>query len=208
MKAIARIWAGVTLAAVFVLACNDDGIGPGGFEQCTGWSAWETSSYILPYPAGSAYTVIQGNCSLPGNGHRGSSRYAYDFDMPIGSSFVAARAGTVVAVEESHLDGQVGITAPDNYIVVEHADGSAALYAHITNNGSLVAVGAPVTQGQLLGFSGNTGNTGNIPHLHFAVHVCDPVAEGLEVCPSAPSNFRNTEPNPQGLLVGRSYTAQ
>jgi murein DD-endopeptidase MepM/ murein hydrolase activator NlpD len=72
----------------------------------------------------------------------------------------------------------------------------------------LVALGAPVTQGQVLGFSGNTGNTGNIPHLHFSVHICDPVADGLEVCPTSPSNFRNTDPNPQGLVVGRRYTAQ
>jgi hypothetical protein len=48
--------------------------------------------------------VIQGNCAPPGNGHRGVNRYGYDFGMAIGTSFVAARGGTVIQVEESHFD--------------------------------------------------------------------------------------------------------
>lgn len=38
---------------------------------------------LLPYPVGTAYRVSQGNCSPPGNGHRGSERYGYDFEMAL-----------------------------------------------------------------------------------------------------------------------------
>jgi murein DD-endopeptidase MepM/ murein hydrolase activator NlpD len=192
--------------ATIVVGCDDTVTDPA--EVCTGWSDWSTSSYILPYSSPNAYTVIQGQCSPVGNGHRGVNRYSYDFGMPINTRFVAARSGTVASVEESHFDGQVGASGLDNYIVVLHVDGTAALYGHLTNNGSVVGVGVAVTQGQLLGFSGNTGNTGNVAHLHFSAHSCNPVTGGSESCPTIPTNFRNTSPNPQGLQLGVTYTAE
>src|SRR4051812_7606942 len=138
-------------------------------ETCTGYSDWQTSAYVLPCTVGSAFKVIQGNCAPLGNGHRGANRYSDDFDMPIGTRINAARGGTVVEVEQSHFDGQIAATGLDNYIVIRHSDGTAALYGHITHNGSLVAIGDAVQQGAAIGSSGNTGNTANIPHLHFSV---------------------------------------
>jgi murein DD-endopeptidase MepM/ murein hydrolase activator NlpD len=176
-------------------------------ETCTGYQNWQTSPYVLPYSAGNSFTVIQGNCAPLGNGHRGVNRYSYDFDMPIGTPFIASRAGTVVEVEQSHFDGEVAATGLDNYIVIKHSDGTAALYGHITHAGSAVTVGATVQQGDLLGRTGNTGNTANIPHLHFSVQSCDPVTGGSDGCPTIPSNFRNTDPNPSGLEVGHTYRA-
>ena len=113
--------------------------------------------------------MIQGNCAPRGSGHRGVNRFSYDFDMPVGTPFIAARGGTIVEVEESHFDGQIAPSGLDNYIMVRHEDGTAALYGHITHDGASVAVGDLVQRGAALGFSGNTGNTGNIPHLHFSV---------------------------------------
>lgn len=141
-------------------------------------------------------------CSVPGNGHRGVQRYGYDFDMNIGTQFVAARAGTVAEVEESHRDGQVGDSGLDNYIAVRHADGTVAIYGHITRDGAIVSVGAVVQQGATLGMSGNTGNTNNIPHLHLSVHSCDPVTGGSAGCPSIPVTFRNTD-TPAGSPGGK-----
>jgi murein DD-endopeptidase MepM/ murein hydrolase activator NlpD len=71
----------------------------------------------------------------------------------------------------------------------------------------LVEEGRAVRQGELIGQSGNTGNTGNRPHLHFSAQVCDPVARGTAACPTLAINFRNTDPNPEGLIVNRSYRA-
>lgn len=176
-------------------------------ETCAGYPAWQTSAYVLPYPPGAAYLVDQANCAPPGNGHRGSERYGYDFLMPIGSLVTAARAGTVVHLEESHFDGEVAGAGLDNYVVIRHPDGSVGLYGHLTHGGVLPAVGDSVAAGDSLGLSGNTGNTANKPHLHFSVHACDVVSRGSAACESRPVTFRNTEPNPEGLVRGRTYAA-
>jgi murein DD-endopeptidase MepM/ murein hydrolase activator NlpD len=191
---------------VALFACGR-ATGPDAVETCTGFPDWRASEYVLPYTVGSAFRVIQGNCSAAGNGHRGANRYGYDFDMPIGTPVRAARDGDVIPVEESHLDGQVAATGLDNYIVVRHGDGTAALYGHLTHDGALRAPGDTVRRGDLIAASGNTGNTANVPHLHFSLHACDPVAGGSAACPTLPLTFRNTEANPQGLEAGRAYAA-
>ena len=176
-------------------------------ESCTGYPEWTTSAYVLPYQVGSTYRVSQGNCSTPGNGHRASERYSYDFDMPIGTPFTAARGGVIVHVEASHADGQIAASGLDNYIVIRHADGTHGLYGHLTRDGADVREGDPVAQGQVIGRSGNTGNTNNFPHLHLSVHACDPVTGGSAACATTPLTFRNTAANPAGLQVQVRYTA-
>jgi murein DD-endopeptidase MepM/ murein hydrolase activator NlpD len=91
--------------------------------------------------------------------------------------------------------------------VVRHADGTTALYGHLTHEGALVGVGDAVRQGDVLALSGNTGNTANKPHLHFSVATRDPVAGGTDGCPTLPVNFRNSVANPSGPQVGQSYPA-
>ena len=180
---------------------------PGTSESCEGFGDWRSSPYVLPYPEATAYLVDQGNCSAPGNGHRGATRFGYDFLMPIGSTISAARRGTVIHVEQSHMDGQIAPSGFDNYIVLLHDDGTTGLYGHITHAGSQVTEGEVVEAGRVIGRSGNTGNTANKPHLHFSVAPCDPIARGTAACPTLPVTFRNTEANPTGLIAGRTYLA-
>ena len=196
---------GILLCAV---ACGSTPIAPETAASCEGFGNWQTSEYVLPYPRGASYTVDQGNCAAPGNGHTGVRRFGYDLLMPIGSRIIAARGGTVLQVEESHSDGDIASTGSDNYVVIEHSDRTTALYGHLTRDGALVSVGDVVELGADIARSGNTGNTGNKPHLHFSVQSCDPVSRGTDACPTLPVNFRNTTPNPQGLLVGQTYAAQ
>ncbi len=177
-------------------------------ELCEGFPDWVTSPYVLPFPAGAGYVVDQGNCSPPGNGHRGAARYGYDFLMPIGTRVTAARGGVVLLIVESHVDGEVAASGKDNYLLLRHDDGSVALYGHFTNSGVVVDSGATVQAGATVGYSGNTGNTGNKPHLHFSVQGCNPVILGSAACPTVPVTFRNTDPNPQGLERGRTYGAR
>ena len=194
------------IAAVFMtlLACSTE---PSDTETCEGFSDWQASPYVLPYPVGTQYLVDQGNCSPPGNGHRGGGRYASDFLMAVGTPLTVARAGTVLHVEESHVDGEIAATGFDNYVVIGHDDGTADLYGHFTHDGVDVSLGQVVAASTSLGRSGNTGNTGNKPHLHISNHRCDPVALGNAACPTLPVTFRNTDPNPQGLVRGRTYPA-
>ena len=195
----------LTLASI---SCSGGSTPPGEPEVCTGYPDWTTSQYVLPYPVGASYTVIQGNCSPPGNGHRGANRYAYDFGMTIGTPIAASRGGVVVEVEESHTDGQIGPTGLDNFVVVRHADGSTSLYGHLTHDGVVPALGDAIAQSQIIAYSGNTGNTGGIPHLHLSIQDCDPVTMGTASCPSRPLTFSRTDANPNGLALGVAYTAR
>lgn len=56
-----------------------------------------------------------------------------------------------------------------NYVVVQHDNGIATLYAHMSSRA--VSEGQIVTQGQTLGYVGSTGSsTGNHLHLEFRVN--------------------------------------
>jgi murein DD-endopeptidase MepM/ murein hydrolase activator NlpD len=208
MQARPTVLQKMLLAVCLSTACGGQSpTAPDAVETCAGYPEWSTSLYVLPYPAGATYRVTQANCSPPGNGHRGSERYGYDFDMAIATLVTAARGGTVVHVEARHFDGQIGATGLDNYIVIRHDDDTHGLYGHMTHDGAAVQEGTRVATGERLGSSGNTGNTNNVPHLHFSVHACDPVTGGSTACPTQPITFRNTDPNPQGLQRDWDYKA-
>ena len=145
--------------ALLQLACSNEASAPSNIESCTGYADWQTSAYVLPYAVGAAFRVSQANCSPAGQGHRGSGRYGYDFEMTIGTAVHAARAGRVIHVEVSHSDGEIAPSGFDNYVVVRHADGTHGLYGHLTRAGAFVSPGDSVAQGMRLGRSGNTGNT-------------------------------------------------
>jgi len=165
---------------------------------CDGYSDYTTSAYVAPWPVGVARVVAQGNCGAAS--HSGNSKYAYDIEMPIGSDVVAARAGVVYKVEQSKTDGD-GCAAGENHIYVNHADGTSAHYLHLTHNGSKVAVGDTVTQGEVIGLSGNTGCTSG-PHLHFEVD------SDQESGISVPVTFSNVGVDERGLIQGKTYTPQ
>jgi murein DD-endopeptidase MepM/ murein hydrolase activator NlpD len=125
-------------------------------------------------------------------------QYAYDILMPIGTEIAAARAGTVLLVEERFADGS-RIAGQENYINVRHEDGTISAYVHLTANGALLEVGDPVNQGQRIALSGDSGSSSQ-PHLHF--HV-----QGCAGCATVPITFRNTRPHLRGLVNGEAYAA-
>lgn len=195
---------GVALVVVgLLLACGgDDGpTAPGAPDACGAFGAWTASQYVLPYPVGVEYLVLQGNCQPSGWSHRGYWRHGYDFDMPIGSLVTAARDGVVILVDEEAEDGDRERT---NQVVIRHADGSVALYSHLTRDGALVEEGQSVAAGQPIALSGNTGPT-SVRHLHFSVHACETVPS--PTCPTLATNFSNTTANPDGLQSGVVYPA-
>jgi murein DD-endopeptidase MepM/ murein hydrolase activator NlpD len=145
-----------------------------------------------------AFVVGQGNCTDGSHAPGSLVAYAYDFLMPVGTPIVAARAGTVLLVEERYIDGN-RTAGEENYINVVHDDGSVAGYVHLTHDGALVEVGDRVEQGQTIGLSGDTGSSSQ-PHLHFHVQAC-------QGCGTVPVTFRNTRAHPNGLVEGQSYEA-
>jgi murein DD-endopeptidase MepM/ murein hydrolase activator NlpD len=162
------------------------------------------SPYSLPYAVGSTFTMFQGNCPPnPAWGHHG--KYAYDFQMPIGTPIHAMRDGIVIFTEDRYTDND-HTPGHENGAWVEHADGSVANYLHMTQSSVVVVVGTAVQAGDLLGFSGNSGASDR-PHLHVeAFATRGPYVKSNTV----PITFNNadgeTEPS-GGLIQDRAYTA-
>ena len=124
----------------------------------------KSSPYRLPWPAGESHFCAQSNRGIVS--HRGWEEYAYDFLMPVGSDVCAARGGVVRSVVVNH-DGH-GLHKPNNFIAIDHGDGTTAWYLHLERGGSLVGIGETVIQGQVVARSGHVGRS-VVPHLHFQV---------------------------------------
>lgn len=184
--------------------CKPDPDGPE--VEAAAFPAGNASEYILPFEVGTARLVWRTTSHFnPGN--KGVGLYAIDFEMPVGTPLVAARGGRVVAVQDAFKDGN-DRDLEENFVMIQHPDGTVARYIHMRLGGSLVAVGQEVRQGQRIGFSGNTGQTGG-PHLHFDVQTCGPnLPPGYNALPcgmTVPITFRNAGVNVCGLLPGKRY---
>jgi hypothetical protein len=96
--------------------------------------------YKLPYPAGFTFTMCQGNNQ---GSHTGNGKYAWDFCMPIGTPVTASRGGTVKWVRQDFMEHGQGPAFADknNYVVVDHGDGTSAIYMHLMHNGVRVKPG-------------------------------------------------------------------
>ncbi len=72
-----------------------------------------------------------------------------DIAVPVGTPIHAAASGTVALA--GWVDGY------GNYTCIDHGGGLATCYAH--QSSLAVSVGEHVTQGQVIGYSGNTGHS-------------------------------------------------
>jgi murein DD-endopeptidase MepM/ murein hydrolase activator NlpD len=88
-------------------------------------------------------------------GHRG-----VDLAAPTGTPIYAAASGTAIIARMGY-NGGFG-----NYVVIQHGNGTKTLYAHMSKLGT--TPGAKVSQGQVIGYVGNTGNSRGA-HLHIEV---------------------------------------
>lgn len=163
-----------------------------------------TSQYLLPWTVGETYKVGQGNCTTFSHNTTNNQQFAYDFFMPVGTKIRAARSGTVAAVRDNFSDGS-GVSGQENYIFIEHNDGSVSRYAHLTILGALFEVGDMVEQNEVIALSGNSGAS-TAPHLHFDVHDGNCPILSIQ-CHPLEVTFRNTTAHPNGLVEGNSYTA-
>ncbi len=96
-----------------------------------------------------------------GFGQRGGRLHAgIDIGVPIGSTVVASRGGTVSSAGARSGYG--------NAVLIAHGDGFVTLYAHLSRIN--VSAGQSVSGGQIIAASGNTGRSTG-PHLHFEIRV-------------------------------------
>lgn len=81
-----------------------------------------------------------------------------DFSASTGTPIIAPADGVVV---EARRWGGYG-----NWIRLRHANGLETGYAHMSRYAAGMRAGQRVTQGQVIGYVGNTGNSTG-PHLHY-----------------------------------------
>ena len=82
-----------------------------------------------------------------------------DLAGPEGTPIYATRSGYVYRNGYTEYNGY--------YVGIDHGDGFASAYLHLTHY--IVSVGEYVSQGQVIGYMGDTGiSTG--PHLHFTIY--------------------------------------
>lgn len=130
----------------------------------------ENHSYLLPYPKGKRYKIIQ---SFGGkfSHNEPHSKYAIDFGTKVGDTITAVRSGKVFFVKEDskeHCRTKKCINKA-NKIYILHEDDSMAHYVHLDFEGALVDIGDMVEAGQPIAISGMTGFT-TIPHLHLVLY--------------------------------------
>jgi murein DD-endopeptidase MepM/ murein hydrolase activator NlpD len=96
-----------------------------------------------------------------GFGYRwGRMHEGIDIAVAEGTPILAAATGTVIM---AGYNGGYG-----NYTCIDHGSGLSTCYGH--QSGYAVTSGSSVTQGQVIGYSGNTGSSTG-PHLHFEVRI-------------------------------------
>ncbi|MDO8436035.1 MAG: peptidoglycan DD-metalloendopeptidase family protein [bacterium] len=128
----------------------------------------EESPYKLPYSAGREYTVKQGNYG--DYSHKGKATFAFDFNLADGAPVAVSRAGKVLAVKDVSNKGGCDPKYKNepNYVVIDHRDGTSALYLHLQYNSATVREGEDVKQGQIIAKADTTGWACGA-HLHFQV---------------------------------------
>lgn len=125
----------------------------------------------LPLPAGPLPTPSAAGFIWPvegtftsGFGYRwGRMHEGIDIAAAEGTPIRAADDGTVILMQSEYESGGYG-----NYTCIDHGGGLSTCYAH--QSSFATSVGAGVSQGDLIGYVGNTGHSFGA-HLHFEVRI-------------------------------------
>jgi hypothetical protein len=131
-------------------------------------------------------TIQDFNCgSNTYNGHKGTDIFTWPYPFykmdKNQVEVIAAAAGIIVNKADGNFDRNCATNSLNpNYIAIQHADGSKALYLHM-KSGSLTTkgIGASVVSGEFLGIVGSSGNSTG-PHLHFEVWAGSTVATRID----------------------------
>jgi murein DD-endopeptidase MepM/ murein hydrolase activator NlpD len=115
------------------------------------------------------------NCgSTTYDGHKGTDISTWPFHFLKMDNdqveVIAAAPGTIIDKADGAFDKNCAMGSnPANYVIIQHADGSRALYWHMKMNSILSkAIGQTVSTGEYLGVVGSSGSS-TAPHLHFEI---------------------------------------
>ncbi|HLY05817.1 MAG TPA: M23 family metallopeptidase [Rhizomicrobium sp.] len=93
-----------------------------------------------------------------------------DFAVPSGTPVMAAGAGII---QTERWENGFG-----NFVLLNHGNGYATAYAHLSRFAAGVHQGSHVRQGQVIAYSGQTGMATG-PHLHYEIRI-----NGVQVNPA------------------------
>jgi murein DD-endopeptidase MepM/ murein hydrolase activator NlpD len=119
-----------------------------------------------PLPSPSAAGLIwpvEGTLTSPFGYRWGRMHEGIDIAAPEGTPIMAAASGTVVLMQSEASSGGYG-----NYTCIDHGGGLATCYGH--QSSFATSEGAAVSQGEVIGYVGNTGHSFGA-HLHFEVRI-------------------------------------
>lgn len=158
------------------ISVGDSLIIPGGEDVSTPAPAKSTTKNTASGKKTNSKTVVRSDMGTAssGNGYFENpvpgailtqgihGKNAVDLGAAAGTPIHAAAAGTVIISKgDGAWNGGYG-----SYVVVSHPNGTQTLYSHMSRD--ISDVGETVSQGEVLGYVGETGEaTGN--HLHFEV---------------------------------------
>ncbi|MGV6820282.1 MAG: M23 family metallopeptidase [Parvularcula sp.] len=125
-----------------------------------------------------------------------------------GVDFGATRGTPIMAAGDGVIERAAPTGTYGNYVKINHANGYATAYAHMSRFAKGIAAGARVRQGQIIGYVGTTGRSTG-PHLHYEVmkdgKVRNPmtlaVANGRSLDPASMEAFEETRHNIDALRL-------
>jgi len=109
--------------------------------------------------------IALGLAPAPG---KSASRGGASFLLHQGVDLVAPPGTPVHAASDGTVVGAAPNAGYGNWIRIEHAQNVATVYGHLSEFAPGISAGVHITQGQVIGFVGNTGRSTG-PHLHFEV---------------------------------------
>jgi murein DD-endopeptidase MepM/ murein hydrolase activator NlpD len=112
-----------------------------------------------PVQAPCTFSDTWGAARAAGRTHEGTDIMAAE-----GTPVFAVVTGTISKLYSADRDVLAG-----NGLQITQPDGTFFFYAHLSALAPGIAVGTPVTAGQLVGYVGHTGNAG-VDHLHLEIH--------------------------------------
>lgn len=117
----------------------------------------KAKKYLVNNTAGYYMRPIMGGTKTQGiHGHN-----AVDIGAPVGTPLIATAEGVILAAKSSGYNGGYG-----RMVIISHPNGTQSVYGHMSSLS--VNVGESVSQGQVIGASGNSGKSTG-PHLHFEI---------------------------------------
>ena len=138
---------------------------------------------VLGFPVENPYiTQLYGKTAAAQKLYKSKTNTGVDFRASVGTPIFSVHDGRVVAVDNNDQGTsrwsryQYGL-----HIIIEHENNLSSLYAHLSK--TTVKKGDVVKQGDLIGYSGNTGYS-TAPHLHFGVYWA-PSIQYKKIAPAA-----------------------